>query len=496
MQDWKIEGSEDLETTELTTVFSDHPWLNLGEKGAAYNAWDLIATARVYKETKEELEDNRQLPFFEREVWPLVEPVLAMQRRGLLLDKKGKTQYRRELRKELKETDQSIFDHVKKELNLDSNPQVAELLYEDLGLKCHKLTEIGRKPSVDQEALTRCLRRLRVKDRHAQPVLEALFHRSKLQTIDERYLGVDVGEDQRVHPDIKLVGTETGRFAYADPPLQQFPDAIRHLLIASPGSVFVAADHSQLEARIMAHLSNDKLSLAVFDAGGDIHSANARDLFGYAPAHWEEMEESKKKEARVFAKSYLYRLMYGGSAGAKIRLFCPCPKCKDILPATVDFTREEIERADKRWTQKHGAVFRWRNHLLKSVAGRAGTGWYTNPLGRRRRFMGPYSAITREVYNMPMQSTAADIINRAMVRGHQAGLPFVLQMHDSLMIEVPIDQAPLSAHTLKNIMEEPVKEMGDRVFPVDVAMGSNWGAWDKKKNPGGLRPWTRESSSG
>ena len=99
--------------------------------------------------------------------------------------------------------------------------------------------------------------------------------------------------------------------------------------------------------------------------------------------------------------------------------------------------------------------------------------------------MGPYSAITREVYNMPMQSTAADIINRAMVRGYKAGLPFVLQMHDQLMIEVPIEQAPLSTHTLKNIMEEPVKEMGGRVFPVDVAIGPDWGH---------LKPWTRESS--
>lgn len=460
-------------------VFSDHKWLQLPpDRGATYNAWDIYATAVAARGTREELASNRQLEFFEGDTWPLVEPVMDMVRRGLLLDAQCKTNHRRRIRRQLRQLDEAIIEHSDDRSEndagffsvIESNKKLGNYLYNELGLKCHKTTE-GGDPSVDQEALWLCLRKFRKKDEPYRVIIENLFHRSRLKTIDERYLDVHADSDGRVRPSVLLHGTETRRFAYKDPPEQQRPKEVRDIYIAPRGFVWIAADYSQLEARIMAYLADDRVSIEVFESGRDIHSANAMDLFGLESEAYAELSLERRAAARNYAKTFLYRLMYGGSALTSInKFFCPCPRCK--MPAEMQMSREEIRVAEARWMSKHTAVTKWRNALVRSVAD---TGWYTSPYGNRRKFMGPISEIKRELYNCPMQSTAADIMNEGMVLAHQNYLmPFVLQKHDEFIIEVPRHEKDKWVDRIRTIMERPIEPMGGVVFPIDIQSGENW----------------------
>lgn len=464
-------------------VFSDHKWLSLDDETASiYNDWDVYGTAIAYKGIRQELKDNRQDVYFQNHVWPLIAPIRRLQKHGLYLDVGALSDHRRKIAQEINELNQAIlFYSDRPDLNIDSNEQIAELLYVKRGLRCHKYTDSGM-PSVDQEALFLCHAGLRKKDEPVRPLLEHLFHRSKLKTIQERYLGVEADRDGRVRPRIKFPGTETFRLAYSDPPEQQRPEMVRNIYCAPPGSVLIGADYSQLEARIMAYLANDQQSIAVFESGEDIHTANVLDLFELKLEEWNALDNRQQKELRDFAKSFLYRLMYGGSAKtAKQKFFCPCPKC--VSRASRGMKRDDIKQADVRWLMKHPSVPAWRKRLVWQVRN---NGWYTDPFGGRRCFMAPMSEIERELYNYPMQKTAADIVNESMIIGEQEyEMPFFMQMHDFLGIEVPIEDAKLWTDRLVDIMTRPIPQLGGVRFPVEVKMGRNWRDMHKIKHNNG-----------
>jgi len=458
---------------------TSHKWLSQDDRAlATYNAWDTVNTARLTAAIRSELSDNGQLEFFEQSIWPTVEPVMAMARRGLELDRDALKAYRKQVAKELRETDGVIrASSVWEDLNLNSPQQKAKWLYSDrpfgLGLKCPKTTPTGSR-STDQDTLIRVLRDLRKKDDHARPALEALFHRSRLNTIKTRYLKLEADPDGRVRPGIKMYGTETGRLAYADPPLQQWPPEARHIFKAGEGKVYVASDYSQLEARILAFLSGDQVSSKAFRDSGDVHAANARDLFGWSDEEWDMLGADRRKASRNFAKSFLYGISYGGQPETiKTKLFCPCPRCASHTPPTLKLKRTEIRRASDRWFYLHRPVLEWRDALLREVLAKHS---YTNPLGRKRYFFQPMPSVEREVYNFPMQSIAADIMNRAMVGLHRIGAPMVLNMQDMLMLEVPEREETQWALRLKTVMEMEIPELEGTRFPVDLSRGNNWGS--------------------
>jgi len=293
-----------------------------------YNAWDSYNTARLVQPLLQELRDNHQLDHYEAHVEPLQMAVVRMQRRGMLLDREARTQYRKGLRAELQECDDFLGEQtrghsskVRDSFNANSTQQIQGLLFssiEDggLGLRPTKRTEKGA-PSVDQEALTQILRNLRVKDRHAIPTLHALFHRSRLQTINERYLDFQPDPDGKVRARVKMAKAKTLRLAYSDPAKQQWVKEIRHILVAEEGKVFVGVDYSQLEARLLAYLARDEVSIDVFESGGDVHHANAIDLFGH---------ENILEKERDYSKSWLYKISYGGRGSDKERTACPCTR--------------------------------------------------------------------------------------------------------------------------------------------------------------------------
>jgi DNA polymerase I-like protein with 3'-5' exonuclease and polymerase domains len=475
----------------------------------SYNLWDCVATARIAKAMIQEMRDNRQYEFWHRSFWPLVEPVLAMQRRGLGLDVKAMRDLEHRLKLELLEIDTAIisndpatgwlrakeaaqkeegFDEkdwvcpydLKKAVGapcgkspngLNSSDRVGVFLFDTLGLKTGGSTATGRR-SVNQEALMRVLGGLRKKDEHARPVIYDLFHRSRLKTILQRYLHMVPDADGRLRPNVKMAGTETGRFAYSKPALQQAPPEIREIFVPASGCVFVSADYKQLEARISAYLTEDHRDIAVFeDPEQDIHTATALELFGDSI---DPTNKSQFKAARNYAKTFRYRLMYGGNPDTlKSKTYCPCPRCEEHLPPTMNLPKLKIKESQERWLSNHSRIQSWRGEVSKAVGYDRS---YTNPFGRKRFYFGPASAVRRECWNWPIQSTAADLINRAMVNGHRRyQLPFVLQMHDELMMEVPEGDLNASIAQLREVMEEPVPELGGVSFPVDVDVEVRWG---------------------
>lgn len=451
-----------------------------------YNSWDSYWTARLLPTLIRELQDptrfKGQWRWFQEVVQPLQLAVLDMQARGLQVDRQRKHQWTLETSRELRETDRRIKEDAKgrgfsfTEKFPNSDLQVGRLLFETCGLRAQKKTDKSKRPSVDQDALLRVLRDLRKKDEHARDLLLNLLHRSRLQTMLERYTQFDIDEDGRVRPQVKMAQTKTWRFAYAEPALQQFPLECRGYFTASNGHILVAADFSQLEARWLAILSNDQVSLDDFQAGRDVHARNACDLLGHSESEWEGLEAGLRKASRFFAKTFLYRVSYGGEGATdKSKTFCPCPRCADKVPSTLSLKKKEILAAEERWFQAHLPVRKFHRELIREVQRR---GFYESPFGLRRYFGHRWgSDFERELKNAPMQTNSALLMNQRQVKLHRLGAPIVLQHHDSFMLEVPespgsgVDQWEAD---LRGVMEEPVPEVGGYSFPVETSRGYSW----------------------
>lgn len=455
-----------------------------------YNDWDTWTTGMLIGPLVQELQEHGQWDYYLSDIEPLQYAAIDMTVRGIQVDQAAKTAYRRKVRRELmgvdnficRVADQAGFKYTDKFPN--SKPQAAQLLYKHLKLQVRKTTPKGGW-SVDQDALTRILRNLRKRDEPYTDLIHGFFHRSRLATIDSRYLNFNVDTDGRVRPVVKMLATKTLRYAYENPPLQQYPKEARHIFVAAPGKVFVSADYAQLEARILACLSGDSVSIQVFEEGGDVHAQNTRDLFGWDDDRWAGMDDVRREKSRYYAKSFLYRLSYGGSAAAgDKKLVCPCVKwgCAAKNPPVVDLKRSEAVASEKRWFAKHQAVLDFQRDTATEIKR---THFYNPPLGGRRWIAEPWGAeLDREAKNIPIQTTAAQVMNRAQIRLYKADLPIVLQWHDQLVAEVQEDMAPVAAQSMRAIMECSVPELGGVSFPVDITIGKNLGGWSKENLDG------------
>lgn len=467
----------------LDSVTTAHKWLQLPDDTVGrYNYYDCLFTARLWARMAGLLQETGNAAFYRDRIWPMVPVLLDLQRRGLPLDNDERLKLRRQYRAQLRDTDERILFRCpawmreprgKSPHSLNSDQQLSKLLFDEFGLKPAGVTDKGHR-QVNLESLFRVLRDLRKKDEEYRPVLEWLFHRSKLQTVMDRYLGTKPNEHGRIHPIIKGYGTKTFRLAYADPAVQQWPDLVRSQIRASLGRVLVSADYSQIEARILAYESGDEPSIECFRAGEDIHIQNAQDLFG--EDQWDKFSDLQRKMGRGFGKNFLYGISYGGAAETlKAKLFCPCPECVGKAPPAMNLTPLQRKAAGERWFRRHPAVERYRQKLVMEL--RANRNTYRSRFSDyRRKFFAPYPECERELYNFPEQFGAACIINSAIVRAKH--LPLILQHHDSLMIECPTTRAKDMGAELKFIMEDTVPEFGES-FPVDVSWGENWGQMEE-----------------
>lgn len=492
---------------------------------SVYNAHDTTNTARIFGPLVRSLEANHQMDFYRSWFDETVPVALAMMKRGVgQLDIEARDAYRKELRAELRPLERRLIQACPffqadleahkaaiaayreqyptrpkmaqkkwrsglkkitrrraKFLNRGgerNNPDLAKFLFDVLDFKEPPKNERSGKRSVDQDTLFWLAEHMRKKDEPNRWVLESLFHRSRLNTILSKYMKVDCEQDGRVRPTLKLYAAETLRWAYSGDPgeaLHQWPKEARRVILARPGHSFISRDYSQLEARIMAVLAKDQGMLEAFARGEDIHKANALDLFSISEEQWAELSPQRRKETRNYAKSFLYKIGYGGKGDSDSqKLYCICPKCQDKVPQTLDLSRDDKKRAETRWNAKHRAILNFRSRLLNSIKGRAGDNSWTSPFGYRRFFLQPRGEAERSIYNFPMQHCAAEIVRRAVVRLHQAGAPITLQMHDEILLEVPDDKVDFWSERMRETMEAPIPELDGAIFPTDVAVGKTW----------------------
>ncbi len=389
-------------------------------------------------------------------------PVLAdMERHGVLLDVDLLRRMSQETEQLMTLSEEKIYRLAGERFNVNSPKQLQVILFERLGLPKGRRTKEGY--STDVDVLNFLARS------HELPA-EILAYRS-MAKLKSTYIDalpqLVHPETGRVHTSYNQTVTATGRLSSSNPNLQNIPvrtlegKRIRQAFIAPPGWCIVSADYSQIELRVLAHLSGDENLLDAFASGADIHSRTAADVFGVFP-------EMVNPEMRRQAKVINFGVLYGMSAFG--------------LARELDITQRQAQLYIDGYFRKYAGV---RVYLDAVLEGARRDGYVSTLLNRRRylpEIVSPNATVRqfaeRMAVNTPIQGTAADLIKIAMIRIHrrlkEAGLAarMIMQVHDELVCEVPAAEREVVTALLKAEMEG-VAEL--RVpLPVEIGFGANW----------------------
>ena len=428
-----------------------------------YAAEDADVTLRLHRVLAPKLAAEPALERVYREIEiPLVPVLERIEANGVLIDMDELRRQSVDLSKRMLAAQQKAIELAGRTFNLDSPKQVCALLFEELKLPAMVKTPTGQ-PSANEEALEA------IAELHELPRV-ILDYRSlaKLRSTYTDKLPLMVNRNTgRVHTSYHQAGAATGRLASSDPNLQNIPirtddgRRIRTAFVAPPGRKIVACDYSQIELRIMAHLSQDPALLRAFGAGADIHRATAAEVFG------KTIDTVEPNERRA-AKAINFGLMYGMSAfGLARQLGIGRGEAQDYIalyfsryPGVRDFM--ERTRQDARERGYVETVFGRRLYLENIAA----------------RNQGLRAGAERAAINAPMQGTAADIIKRAMIDidgwlvEHAERALMVLQVHDELVFEVDADFVPT---LLEQVTVRMARAAALRVpLVVDSGIGDNW----------------------
>ncbi len=428
-----------------------------------YAAEDADVTLRLHQTLWPELEKEPRLVSLFREIeMPLVPVLSHIERNGVLVDAKMLAKQSEELAKRMEEIKQESFEVAGEEFNLASPKQIQVILFEKLGLPVRKKTPKGA-PSTAEEVLVE----LALDFPLPKLILE---HRgmSKLKSTYTDKLPERIDPDTgRVHTSYHQAVASTGRLSSSDPNLQNIPvrseegRRIRQAFIAPKDHVILAADYSQIELRIMAHLSSDEGLLKAFAAGEDIHRATAAEVFGVSV-------EQVSNDQRRSAKAINFGLIYGMSAfGLGRQLGIPRGEAQEYVdlyfqryPGVKDFMDSTRESAREKGYVE--TVFGRRLYLPE----------INHSNGMRRQYA------ERTAINAPMQGTAADIIKCAMIEVDRwienSGLDItlIMQVHDELVFEVHKDQVDEVKPEIDRLMTQVAQLQVPLV--VDMGTGKNW----------------------
>ncbi len=433
------------------------------EEAAPYAAEDADITWRLHATLWPRLEVLPALRrVFEEIEMPLVPILAAMERHGVLIDGERLRRHGRELERRLEEIERRCADEAGGGFNLASPLQIQEVLYERLGLPVRKRTPKGQ-PSTAESVLAE------LAEDYVLPRL-ILEHRSlnKLKsTYTDRLPEQIHPRTGRVHTSYHQAVTATGRLSSSQPNLQNIPvrtaegRRIRQAFIAPEGWRLVAADYSQIELRILAHLSGDEALCQAFRNGEDIHRATAAEIFGIPL-------EAVTSEQRRSAKAINFGLIYGMSAFG--------------LARQLEIGRQAAEDYMAIYFERYPGVKRFMDETRETARAQG----YVETLFGRRLYLPDIRArngqrrqyAERAAINAPMQGTAADIIKRAMrachegVVGDAEDIALIMQVHDELVFEVREDTVRARIEAIRVAMESAA----DLVVPlvVDIGVGANW----------------------
>ena len=436
-------------------------------RAAPYAAADVDMTWRLVELLSAELKEKNLLDLFRQVEMPLVPVMVAMRRAGVALNAEYLRDMSASLASRLIELELEIHNAVGYPFNINSTQQLSDVLFTRLELPRRGVPKTKSGHYSTSAAVLQGL-----KGEH--PVADLVLEQRELAKLKSTYVDALVQlvnpRTGRVHTSYNQTGTVTGRVSSSNPNLQNIPirtevgRQIRRAFVADPGWKLLAADYSQVELRIMAHLSQDPALLEAFRRGEDIHASTAAAVLGVG------LDEVTTDMRRI-AKGVNFGLMYGqGPYG---------------LAQQTGLTQEEATNFIRTYFAAYPQV---RAYLDRTREQARQQGYVETLLGRRRYFpeLGEHSransnlrqAAERAAINMPIQGTAADILKIAMIRLYEAleqrGLRsrMILQVHDELVLEVPDEELAAVAPLVKRTMEEAYQL--DAPLVVDLKLGQDW----------------------
>ena len=471
---WQRLGKEMTPITALIGTGKNQTTMDTVPIAAAtrYAAADTDMTWRLVSILRKELEDLALISLFREVEMPLVPVLVDMQMAGIALDAPFLQQMSKELRQRLFDLEQAIYAVVGYTFNINSTQQLSDVLFGKLGLSTQglKKTQAGFY-STSADVLEG------FKGQH--PVIDLILEQRQLSKLLSTYIDalpqMVNPQTGRVHTSFNQGGSETGRISSNSPNLQNIPirtdlgREIRRAFVAAPGCKLLSADYSQVELRILAHISQDEAMLAAFRAGEDIHRSTAAKIYSIPL-------DQVSSEQRSIAKMVNFATSYGVSAFG--------------LASRTELSRTEAAAFLDAYFQTYPGIRRYVDETIQTARRQ---GYVETLLGRRRYFPVlkdggrggrlEQQGAERAAINHPIQGTAADIIKIAMVRLHRAlkeqGLQsrMLLQVHDELVLEVPEDEVAAVVPLVRTTMEDAFDL--DAELKADVEVGPNWYEMEK-----------------
>jgi DNA polymerase-1 len=500
-----------------------------------YNLRDCVVLHQILPGLLSDLKETGTETIYREEALPLLDPIIRMMDAGIKLDEGRLKTYAMNLRAERKELEGKLknLGRLPSSFNLSSDDDLRFFLFGVLpnklkgieeamaskkrkNTKCfrelqsllelkkntkplvsvptsfHNRRTPGGKYTVNEQGLLALQRafqnRLAVlqnlvrkseehihKESNTRSVLEwlSLYRRyTEIDKLISTYTDFPVSDDGRVHTSFLIHGTSTGRLASHSPNLQNQPKedlSIRRCFVAEEGCVFVSADYENLEVRVLAYESEDESLIRAFENKANIHDENTKVLFPDIA-----QDSPQWKHARSVAKVFMFGgISYGGGNNEIYeRMILKAPE--------LHLTFAQFKAAKQRFMDAHPAYKRWAECMQRTALE---THKSVNHFGRIRLLLGEERDILKEALNNPIQSTAASIINRAMVRvvhrfdEENLKTKLLLQIHDELLFEVPVEEEQRLRTILKEEMEWKVP-YGTRniVFPIEIKTGPDWGS--------------------
>ena len=424
---------------------------------ACYNAY---TAARAYKVLEQRLEDEDMAGLYENIEKPLVYALKEMESNGILVDKEGLIAYGDMLKERIAVVEKEVYELAGTQFNINSPKQLGEVLFGQMGLPGGKKTKTGYSTSAD------VLEKLAPEHPVVGKVLEYRQLDRKSVTYADGLLQY-IGEDGRIHGKFNQTITATGRISSTEPNLQNIPirmelgSRIRQVFIPKPGFVFLDSDYSQIELRILAHMSDDENLIAAYNSDEDIHRITASQVFNTP------LNEVTKAQ-RSNAKAVNFGIVYGISSFG--------------LSQDLSISKKEAAKYIEKYFETYPKVHEFLNGLVSSAKEKG----YSVTMFKRRRPIPELSSSNfmqrsfgeRVAMNAPIQGTAADIIKLAMIGVYhklkELGLKskLILQVHDELLIETAKDEVDI----VKSILDEQMKNAArlSVALVVDTNEGSNW----------------------
>ena len=433
------------------------------EVASNYAAEDADITLRLFNKLNGLLKDKpTQIKLLKDIEYPLVLVLSRVEQNGAKIDKDILSEHSKELSEKIAELSIQAFAIAGEEFNLDSPKQLLEVLYEKLKLPILKKTPKGQ-PSTNEETLQR------LSEEYELPKIILQYRTlAKLKsTYTDSLIKIENPLTGRIHTSYQQAVTSTGRLSSTEPNLQNIPiktaegRRIREAFVPDKGNILISADYSQIELRIMAHLSKDKNLTHAFNNNLDVHSATAAEVFGV------DLDDVTQDQRRS-AKAINFGLMYGMSAFG--------------LTRQLDIPRAEAQKYLDTYFERYTGV----KDYMENIKAQAKEDMYVETIMGRRLYLNEINAANglrrqaaeRAAINAPLQGSAADIIKKAMIdidaflNKEMPEVKMIMQVHDELIFETPKKNAEEVLSTMKDMMEKAVNL--DIPLIAEAAIGANW----------------------